>query len=120
MQGGRKLAQRSIVNEAGALRAVVAFFTGAGPSCGGGERLLARVCAGRGAGGAERVVMVHPARVKAIAAARLKNDRVDPETLAHLSRCNLLPLAWMADEATQQLRLRVRQRVTLGRVNGRG
>ncbi len=67
------------------------------------------------AGEAKRVVMVHPQRVKAIAAARLKNDRVDSATLAHLSRCDLLPQAWMADEATQQLRLRVRLRVALGR-----
>jgi transposase len=67
----------------------------------------------------ERLVMVHPQRVKAIAAARLKNDRVDSETLAHLSRCDLLPEAWMADEATQQLRLRVRLRITLGRQRAR-
>ena len=67
----------------------------------------------------ERVVMVHPQRVKAIAAARLKNDRVDSATLAHLSRCDLLPQAWMADEATRQLRLQVRLRVTLGRERSR-
>ncbi len=41
----------------------------------------------------ERLVMVYPQRVKAIASARLKNDRVDSETLAHLSRCDLLPEA---------------------------
>jgi transposase len=64
---------------------------------------------------ADRLVMLHPQRVKAIASAKLKNDRVDSETLAHLSRCDLLPEAWMADEATQQLRLRVRLRITLGR-----
>lgn len=67
----------------------------------------------------ERLVMVHPLRVKAIASARLKNDRVDSETLAHLSRADLLPEAWMAPEATQQLRLRVRLRVTLGRQRAR-
>ncbi len=67
----------------------------------------------------ERLVMVHPQRVKAIAAAKLKNDRVDSETLAHLSRCDLLPAAWMADEQTQQLRLRVRLRITLGRQRAR-
>jgi transposase len=64
---------------------------------------------------AERLVMVHPQRVKAIASARLKNDRVDSETLAHLSRADLLPEAWMATEATQQLRLLTRLRITLGR-----
>src|ERR1700676_711654 len=67
----------------------------------------------------ERLVMVHPQRVKAIASAKLKNDRVDSETLAHLSRCDLLPAAWMADEPTQQLRLRVRLRITLGRQRAR-
>jgi transposase len=66
-----------------------------------------------------RVVMVHPQRVKAIASARLKNDRVDSATLAHLSRCDLLPEAWMADPATQQLRLRVRLRIALGRQRAR-
>jgi transposase len=67
----------------------------------------------------ERLVMVHPQRVKAIASAKLKNDRVDSETLAHLSRCDLLPEAWMADPATQQLRLRVRLRIALGRQRAR-
>jgi len=67
----------------------------------------------------ERLVMVHPQRVKAIAAASLKNDRVDSATLAHLSRCDLLPLAWMADGATQQARLRVRLRIALGRQRAR-
>lgn len=70
-------------------------------------------------GQAERIVMVHPQRVKAIASARLKNDRVDSATLAHLSRCDLLPEAWMADEATQQLRLRVRLRIHTGRQRAR-
>jgi transposase len=64
---------------------------------------------------AERMVMVHPQRVKAIASARLKNDRVDSATLAHLSRADLLPEAWMATQATQQLRLLTRLRITLGR-----
>jgi transposase len=63
--------------------------------------------------------MVHPQRVKAIASAKLKNDRVDSETLAHLSRCDLLPAAWMADEATQQLRMLVRLRIAMGRQRAR-
>ena len=59
--------------------------------------------------------MVHPQRVKAIAAAKLKNDRIDSATLAHLLRCDLLPEAWMADEATRELRQQVRLRATLVR-----
>jgi len=67
------------------------------------------------AGEAERVVMVHPLQVRAIASARLKNDRVDSAMLAHLSRADLLPEAWMANEATQQLRKLTRLRIGLGR-----
>ena len=49
----------------------------------------------------ERVVLVHPAKVKAIAHAKLKNDRVDSATLAQLLRANLLPEAWKADRTTR-------------------
>src|SRR6476661_5699807 len=45
----------------------------------------------------KRLVLVHPQRVKAIASAKLKNDRVDSATLAHLLRCDLLPESWKAD-----------------------
>lgn len=58
--------------------------------------------------------LVHPQRVKAIASAKLKNDRVDSQTLAHLSRCDLLPEAWMADRQTQTRRQQVRLRIALG------
>jgi hypothetical protein len=44
--------------------------------------------------------------VKAIASAKLKNDRVDSETLAHLLRCDLLPESWKADRETQARRQR--------------
>jgi transposase len=63
---------------------------------------------------ADRLVMVHPQRMTAIASARLKNDRVDSETLAQLSRADLLPEAWMANQRTQQARLLTRLRITLG------
>lgn len=58
--------------------------------------------------------LVHPQRVKAIAAAKLKNDRVDSATLAHLLRCGLLPEAWRADGETRERRQRVRLRIALG------
>ncbi len=63
---------------------------------------------------AKRVVLVHPQRVKAIASAKLKNDRVDSGILAHLLRTNLLPEAWKADAATRALRQATRLRVNLG------
>jgi transposase len=63
----------------------------------------------------KRLVLVHPQRVKAIASAKLKNDRVDSATLAHLLRCDLLPESWMADRVTQARRQQVRLRATLVR-----
>jgi transposase len=63
----------------------------------------------------ERLVLVHPQRVKAIAWAKLKNDRVDSQTLAHLLRCEMLPESWKADRQTQARRQQVRLRATLVR-----
>jgi transposase len=63
----------------------------------------------------KRLVLVHPQRVKAIASAKLKNDRVDSATLAHLLRCNMLPESWKADRGTQARRQQVRLRATLVR-----
>jgi len=40
--------------------------------------------------------LVHPLRCKAIAAARLNNDKVDAAILAQLLRADLLPEAWIA------------------------
>jgi transposase len=115
---GRKYGQGQVVNEAGALRAwlrqlpgprqVVVEASGFWPA-------FARAVGPE----AERLVMVHPQRVKAIASARLKNDRVDSATLAHLSRAELLPEAWMASEATQQLRMLTRMRMALGQQRSR-
>ena len=63
----------------------------------------------------KRLVLVHPQRVKAIASAKLKNDRVDSQTLAHLLRCDLLPESWKPDRETQARRQQVRLRATLVR-----
>ena len=40
--------------------------------------------------------LVHPTQCKAIASARLKNDKVDAHILAQLLRADLLPEAWIA------------------------
>jgi transposase len=60
--------------------------------------------------------MVHPLRCKAIASARLKNDRVDAATLAQLLRADLLPEAWIAPKQVRQLRALLRHRVALVRL----
>jgi len=41
------------------------------------------------------VLLSHPKQTKAIAHARLKNDRVDAERLAYLLRADLLPTVWI-------------------------
>jgi transposase len=60
--------------------------------------------------------MVHPLQCKAIASARLKNDKVDAATLAQLLRADLLPEAWIAPAETRQLRAMLRHRVQLVRL----
>jgi transposase len=60
--------------------------------------------------------LVHPTRCKAIAAARLKNDKVDAAILAQLLRTDLLPEAWIAPPPVRQLRALLRHRVQLVRL----
>jgi transposase len=61
--------------------------------------------------------LVHPSRCKAIASARLKNDKVDAATLAQLLRADLLPEAWIAPQATRDLRALLRHRASLVRLS---
>jgi transposase len=59
---------------------------------------------------------VHPLRCKAIASARLKNDKVDAAILGQLLRADLLPEAWIAPPEVRQLRALLRHRVQLVRL----
>jgi transposase len=59
---------------------------------------------------------VHPLRCKAIASARLKNDKVDAAILARLLRADLLPEAWIAPAEVRQLRALLRHRASLVRL----
>jgi hypothetical protein len=61
--------------------------------------------------------LVHPSRCKAIAAARLKNDKVDAATLAQLLRADLLPEAWIAPQQVRGLRVLLRHRAALVRLS---
>jgi transposase len=61
-----------------------------------------------------KVVLVHPARVKAIAHAKLKNDRIDSQTLAQLLRAGMLQEARKADRPIRDLRELLRLRMALG------
>src|SRR5512140_688463 len=60
--------------------------------------------------------LVHPSRCKAIASARLKNDKVDAAILAQLLRADLLPEAWIAPAKVRQLRALLRHRISLVRL----
>jgi len=60
--------------------------------------------------------LVHPLQCKAIASARLKNDKVDAAILAQLLRAGLLPEAWIAPPAVRQLRALLRHRAQLVRL----
>ena len=58
-----------------------------------------------------------PSRCKQVASARLKNDKVDAGTLAQLLRADLLPEAWIAPQATRDLRALLRHRASLVRLS---
>src|SRR5262252_593398 len=60
--------------------------------------------------------LVHPLQCKAIASARLKNDKVDAAILAQLLRADLLPEAWIAPPPVRRLRALLRHRAQLVRL----
>ena len=58
-------------------------------------------------------VLSHPKETKAIASARLKNDKVDAQRLALLLRGDLLPTVWIPPAALREARELIRHRVGL-------
>ena len=60
--------------------------------------------------------LAHPLATKAIASARLKDDKVDARTLANLLRADLVAEGWIAPADVRQLRMLLRHRVALVRV----
>jgi len=59
---------------------------------------------------ATKLDMAHPAMLKAIAAAKKKNDQIDARTIADLVRCNLLPRCHVASPEIRELRRLLRYR----------
>lgn len=57
-----------------------------------------------------RVALSNPLQTKAIAAARIKNDKVDSRILADLLRTNLLPTAYIQPRKIRDLKELVRER----------
>ncbi|WP_394890073.1 IS110 family transposase [Mesorhizobium sp. AaZ16] len=55
--------------------------------------------------------LAHPLKVKAIADAKIKTDKIDATVLAHLLRADLVPEAWAPSEQARELRLALRERM---------
>src|SRR5438874_7406350 len=62
------------------------------------------------------VVLAHPLKTRAIASARIKTDRIDSATLAHLLRTDLVPRAYLAPRSLREVREVLRYRVQLVRL----
>jgi transposase len=66
-----------------------------------------------------RPVLSHPKQTTAIAAAKLKNDRVDAARLAMLLRADLLPAVWIPPAVLREARELIRHRVYLTQLRTR-
>lgn len=64
----------------------------------------------------DEVVLAHPKKVRAIADARIKTDKIDSETLAHLLRADLIPEAYAPSKDVRAIKRVLRQRLFLVRV----
>lgn len=64
---------------------------------------------------AERVVVANPLKVRLIAEARIKTDKIDAAILAQLYGAGFLPEVWIPDEITQMLRRQIARRQQLVR-----
>jgi transposase len=64
---------------------------------------------------AAQVQMANPAKLKAISAAKRKNDALDARTLADLLRCNLFPACYVPPIEYESLRCYLRERALLVR-----
>ncbi len=65
---------------------------------------------------ADEVILAHPAKVRAIADARIKTDAIDSRTLAHLLRADLIPEAYAPSKEVRAIKRVLRQRMFLVRV----
>ena len=65
---------------------------------------------------ADDVILAHPGKVRAIAEARIKTDKMDSETLAHLLRTDLIPQAYAPSKDIRAIKRVLRQRMFFVRV----
>jgi transposase len=69
--------------------------------------------------GVESVQLAHSQKVRAIAEAKIKTDRIDSEILAQLLRADLIPAAYIPGRQTRSYKEIIRQRVFLVRMRTR-
>lgn len=69
--------------------------------------------------GVETVTLAHPLKVRAIAEAKIKTDKIDAHTLAQLLRADLIPAAYIPGQETRSYKELVRQRIFLVRMRTR-
>lgn len=62
------------------------------------------------------IKLAHPLKTKAIASARIKNDKIDSTILAHLLRADLLPLSYVPPKPIRMQRELLRYRASLVRI----
>lgn len=113
-EGGHELFNRNVPNDPARLSEVLCGAEPGTPvvfEAAYGWSWLAELLQGMGMD----VHLAHARSCKAIAYARLKNDRVDARTLAHLLRTDLLPEAWIAHRPVKELRMVLRHRASLVR-----
>jgi transposase len=59
----------------------------------------------------DEVTLAHPLKVKAIAEAKIKTDKIDATILAHLLRAELVPAAHAPSHRAREVRLALRERM---------
>lgn len=59
--------------------------------------------------------VANPSKVKAIASAKIKTDKIDSRTLAHLLRAKLIPECYIPSNAVRELRKLCRHRASLNK-----
>ena len=62
------------------------------------------------------VALAHPLKVKAIAEARIKTDKISADVLANLLRTDLLPRAYAPSKQTREFKSILRQRMVFVRI----
>lgn len=112
---GHKLCEARVDNEPGALREYVGSLPER-PKCVLEATLNWAFVYDCLEGHVDSVVLSHPKRTKAVAAAKVKTDRIDATVLAQLLRMDWLPTAYIPEKGVRDLRDFLRHRASLVRV----